>query len=124
MNTQTQTIIEQINNMSQTQLIELNNAYCQSAHLCDDEIFSNDEEFFEMFFGTNTLKAVQATQYGDYKYSDEYVTFNGYGNLDSFSYMDTDKLCELVPTIAKYISENVQDFNHIIEFTEEETEEK
>lgn len=123
MNTQTQTqvenIIEQINNMNSAELIDLNNTYCQSANLCDSEIFSNDEEFFDMFFGTETLRAVQATQYGDYNYSHDYVTFNGYGNLDSFSYMDTDKLCELVPTIAEYIAENQQDFEDMIEFIAE-----
>lgn len=123
MNTQTQTqvanIIEQINNMTPLELIDLNNTYCQSANYPDSEIYANDDEFFSMFFGTDVLRAVQATQYGDYNYSHDWVTFNGYGNLDSFSYMDTDKLCELVPTIAEYIAENPQDFEHIIEFIEE-----
>jgi hypothetical protein len=122
MNTQTQTkrefIINAINEMTPSELIDLNNTYCQSANICDSEIYSNDEDFFETFFGTETLKAVQATQYGDYRYYDDYVTFNGYGNLDSFNYMDTDKLCELVGTIAEYIEENEQDFSHLFDFSD------
>jgi hypothetical protein len=122
MNTQTQTkkdfIINAINEMTPGELIDLNNTYCQSANYADSEIYSNDDDFFDTFFANETLRAVQATQYGDYRYSDDYVTFNGYGNLDSFKYMDTDKLCELVGTIAEYIEDNEQDFTHLFDFSD------
>jgi hypothetical protein len=122
MSTQTQTkkdfIINAINEMTPGELIDLNNTYCQSAHYSDSEIYSNDEDFFETYFANETLKAVRATQYGDYRYSDDYVIFNGYGNLDSFNYMNTDKLCELVGTMAEYIEENEQDFTHLFDFSD------
>ena len=122
MSTTTQTkkdfIINAINEMTASELIDLNNTYCQSANICDSEIYSNDDYFFETYFANETLRAVQATQYGDYRYSDDYVTFNGYGNLDSFKYMDTDKLCELVSTMAEYIEENEQDFTHLFDFSD------
>ena len=43
----------------------------------------NDEEFFDVYFGINTIDAVRAVCYGDYKFEDEFVKFNAYGNLES-----------------------------------------
>ena len=43
----------------------------------------NDEEFFDVYFGINTMDAVRAVCYGDYKFEDEFVKFNAYGNLES-----------------------------------------
>ena len=48
------------------------------------EFWENDEEFFNTFFN-NPMEAIRATYYGDYNYNDEYVKFNGYGNIDSYS---------------------------------------
>ena len=45
----------------------------------------NDEEFFEVFFHGNPMEAVRASHYGEYEYTDDYVRFNGYGNLESLS---------------------------------------
>jgi len=118
-------IIELINNMDQNELVQLNNLYCQSANIYDSEVFSNDEEFFSLFFPNagDGLKVAQAVFYGDYNYSHDWVSFNGYGNLQSYCYFTTDDLCELVSTIAEYIEENADDFSDLIdvsELTEEE----
>lgn len=43
----------------------------------------NDEEFFEVYFDRNVIEAVRAVCYGNYKYTDEFVKFDGYGNLES-----------------------------------------
>ena len=72
-------------NLSDDEKVSLWNEMCSDENRSDDEIFVNDEEFFEMFFANDVIKAVQATQYGKYNYSDDYVQFNGYGNLDSFN---------------------------------------
>ena len=119
--TQTQTtkqtieqIINLINEMDNSDLVQLNNEYCQSAQIYDSEIFENDEDFFQTFFDKDTLKAIQATQFGDYRYHDDWVTFNGYGNLDSFNVVENN-LCELVPTMAEYIVYNYADFNQFDE---------
>lgn len=45
----------------------------------------NDEDFFDAYFGGKPMEAVRAVCYGDYKYMDDYVGFNGYGNLVSLS---------------------------------------
>jgi hypothetical protein len=116
-NTTTQTIeqiINLINEMDNSELVQLNNEYCQSAQIYDSEIFENDDDFFETFFGNQTLKAIQATQYGDYRYHDNWVTFNGYANLDSFNAV-IDNLCELIPTMAEYIVYNYADFSQFDE---------
>lgn len=102
-----------INDMTPSELIELNNTYCQSIDDLDSEIFENDENTLQMFFGNDILRAIQATQYGKYNYHDNYITFNGYGNLDSFSVMNTEKLCEYPETIAEYILDNKYDFKYL-----------
>ena len=45
----------------------------------------NDKDFFDTYFYQDPDEAVRAVCYGDYKYTDEYVKFNGYGNLESCS---------------------------------------
>lgn len=52
------------------------------------EVYENDEEFFNTFFHGNPSEAVRASCYGDYNYMDEYVRFNGYGNLESLNEYD------------------------------------
>ena len=49
------------------------------------DYYENDEYFFEMMFGTKVDDAVRAVCYGDYNYMDDYVRFDGYGNLQSCS---------------------------------------
>lgn len=81
-----------------------------------DEIsyYYNDDDFFAMAFGTNVLDAVRAVCYGDYNYSDDYVRFDTYGNLESAnmyeimnmysSYKDeiADKIVELADVYFEY----------------------
>jgi hypothetical protein len=109
----TSKISKAINEMTQDELIQLNNEYCQQINASDDEVYSNDEEFFEVFFADKVLDAVPAVSYGDYSYSHDYVKFNGYGNLESFSYFGTDNLCELPEVLAEYIHENFSEFEHL-----------
>lgn len=106
-------IIETINEMKESDLVQLNNEYCQSINATDSEIFTNDEEFMEMFFSSSPMRVAQAVCYGNYHYHHEYVRFNGYGNLETFQIMTTDQLCELVPTMAEYIAENFYEFQYL-----------
>lgn len=46
--------------------------------------YENDEEFFETMFQTKD-EVARAVCYGDYNYTDDYVKFNAYGNLESVS---------------------------------------
>ena len=45
--------------------------------------YHNDQEFFDLFFGGNPYKAVQATVSNDYRLSSKFVTFDGNDNLES-----------------------------------------
>lgn len=119
--TTTQQIIDIINEMTEGELVELNNDYCRSANYHDDEVYQNDEDFFLTFFENDTIGAVRAVSYGSYNYSHTYVKFNGYGNLESFSYFTADDLCENVETMAEYIAENLHEFTQFdnVEETEE-----
>jgi hypothetical protein len=113
-NTITQTVVNQvikaINEMDCTDLVMLNNEYCESINGMDSLIYSNDDNFLDDYFNTKSDLA-RAITYGDYRYMDNWATFNGYGNLESFNYMDTDKLCERVEVMAEYIVDTFQDFS-------------
>lgn len=72
--------------------------------------YENDEDFFNAFFSDNPMEVARATFYGNYKYCDQYVRFNGYGNLDSFDDY------EIIQEIKYYIDEVV---NNLLECWEE-----
>lgn len=120
MNTQTVTttaeIIAAIKDMSSENIMSLNNVFCESAHYYDDKIYYNDEETLSMLFGDKVLRAIQATQFGDYRYNDKFIQFDGYANLKSFMYLDQNTLPDTVKNIADYIMENQQDFTAFFEF--------
>src|SRR5699024_5859563 len=70
-----------IRDYEQEEIIEFHNDYCDRT-TNEDQIYENDGDFFDMFF-TNPIDAVRAAQYGDYRYADNFVKFDGYGNLES-----------------------------------------
>ena len=70
------------------------------------EFYENDDDFFEMFFGNRSLDMLHAMKYGNFDFDDEYVKFNGYGNLDSYSYREVkeeveDNLDEIVDNLIE-----------------------
>lgn len=74
-------------------------------HLC---YFENDEEFFNTYFKDKPMEAVRACNYGDYNYCDEYVKFNGYGNLDSYSeYSRNEELKNYIDEILEAVENNI-----------------
>ena len=93
------------------------------------EFWENDEEFFNTFFD-NPMEAIRATYYGDYNYNDEYVKFNGYGNIDSYSEYERieeikDSIDDIVDNLIEYyyniyIDEELGDL--LLELLEEEEE--
>ncbi len=77
-------IREHLDTLPEHEIVNLWNRYCQENNDPDGEIWTNDEEFFEIFF-TKPLDAVRAAHYGEYNFADDFVKFNGYGNLESFN---------------------------------------
>ena len=91
------------------------------------EAYENDEFFFETFF-SNPMEAVRATQFGNYNYSDDYVRFNGYGNLDSCSEWELledlkDNVDEIIDNLVIYYEELCLN-DELKELLEEEDEEE
>lgn len=69
--------------------------------------YQNDEEFFDTFFANKPMDAVRAVQYGEYNYCDDYVKFDGYGNLESISECELttkmqDSIEEIIDAIMEY----------------------
>ena len=95
------------------------------------EFWENDEEFFNTFFD-NPMEAIRATYYGNYNYNDEYVKFNGYGNIDSYTEYERieeikDNIDDIVDNLIEcyyniYINEELESL--LLELLEEEEEEE
>ncbi|QQO40465.1 hypothetical protein 000TH008_37 [Bacillus phage 000TH008] len=101
---------------------------CWSADLDHLDFEENDEEFFKVHFRDDPQKAVRAVCFGDYNYSDEYVRFDGYGNLESFTSWQVEE--ELKSSIDDIIDalENTKDnlnlSDELQELLKEEEEEE
>ena len=90
--------------------------------------YENDEDFFNTFFVDNPMEVARATFYGNYKYCDQYVRFNGYGNLESFDEY------EAMKEVKSYIDDIVSNLlgcweeldidDQLVELLEEEEEEE
>ena len=95
------------------------------------DFFENDEDFFNTFFD-NPMEAIRATYYGNYNYNDDYVKFNGYGNIDSYSEYERieeikDNIDDIVDNLIEcyyniYINEELESL--LLELLEEEEEEE
>jgi hypothetical protein len=115
-------VMEYLEGLDNSELVSIHNEYCQSSGNSDDEIHSNDEEFFETFFSGKVVEAVKAATYGDYDFSHDYVMFDGYANLESFN--DPTGHIDL-GAIADDILENERNYSDIeLEDPEEEEEEE
>ena len=65
-------------------------AYCEySAENGYNSVYDNDDDSINMIFH-NASDAIRSAFFGDYNHSHAYFTFNGYGNLQSFEYLDSD----------------------------------
>ena len=80
-------------------------------------VYENDEEFFNMFFEGKPAELARAIYYGDFNYNDEYIKFNGYGNLETFSKYDYEELLE---ENIEEITENLIEYAEYISIDSEE----
>jgi hypothetical protein len=118
-----------LNNMEEAKqaVQELNSWNGSFDHL---EFYHNDEDFFDTFFEGRPMEAVRAAHFGEYSYGDDYVRFNGYGNLESFNdYQLEQDLKDEIEEIAEAIIENQAhlsldpELEEILEEDEDEDEE-
>lgn len=87
------------------------------------EYYENDDDFFNTYFSNNVIEAVRAVSFGDYNYSDDYVRFDAYGNLESASeYEYYSELENYADEIAERYLELVEsgDIDDVAEVIDEE----
>jgi hypothetical protein len=70
-------------NIGDSEKIDLWNEYCQDENL-DDEILNFDDDFFETYYHNKT-EAARAVCFGKVNWNDDFIQFNGYGNIISMS---------------------------------------
>lgn len=73
------------------------NGHLEEFHWC-----RNDEEFYEIYFSSKE-EVARAVYYGDYRFCDDYVRFNGYGNLETCT--DYDRSYELIDNVEEIFDE-------------------
>ena len=62
-----------------------------------------------MFFENKPAEVARAIYYGDFNYKDNYIKFNGYGNLKTYSEYGYEKLLkENIEEIIDYLIEYVE----------------
>jgi hypothetical protein len=76
--------------LSDGQKISIRNEYCREVANNEDEVYDFDEMFFETFFSeSSAIEVARAVYFGNIQnWSDDYIKFNGYGNLESMSTYD------------------------------------
>lgn len=84
---QLQQVINELNQFATSDLIEVYNEYADQNSY--ERIYDNDELILDDMF-TSHYDAIRAAFYGDYNPSHAYFTFNGYANLQSFDYLDSE----------------------------------
>lgn len=112
---------EKFKELSIGEKLSIFNTYCIEHGDPDNEIYSFDEEFFETYF-SNPMEAARATFFGKIEsWNDEYIKFNGYGNLES---MTEYEVSEDIDNYLEEIFDNPDTWENYIEDEEEEEEEE
>jgi hypothetical protein len=107
-----QAAIDALKNMSDEQLIDLWNEYC-SEDSSDDHISILNEDFIDEHFARPS-EAVRAATAGKFNWADAYVYLDGYANLQTFDYTDSDESPIDFDALFDWI-ERTKDSDEIIE---------
>ena len=88
------------------------------------EYYENNEEFFNTFFYNNPTEAVRSSFYGDYHYCENWVKFDGYGNLKSVNDYELEKeykyyIDEIVNALLEHYQEMIICDKELIKLLEE-----
>jgi hypothetical protein len=90
-------IYKQIENADTDELVRLYNIACEVLKYNDDTIYSFDEDFFTTFFNNKPMEAARAATFGNVNWSDDWIMFDGNGNLESITSavdIDTNRIIE------------------------------
>ena len=132
-NNEYEEIIEYLKNDIETLKDLVSECNSWNGSLEDYNYYENDEYFFDTYFDNKVNEAVRAVCYGNYKYTDDYVRFNAYGNLDSCSKFELeddlkDNVEEIFDTWLELYKDNNVDtyddnFKELVEKYDEKREE-
>lgn len=116
--------IKEMEDFTVEDLIEM----LQEVNNCDSrldfiKVYENDAEFFEMFFHDSAYELAQKISYGVYDFNDQYVRFDGYGNIESLSDYEYEKEIEgyrdeILDAYKELVEENA--INDWLEYLEED----
>jgi hypothetical protein len=113
---------EQIADLTETEQVGIWNEYCEMVNCFDDKILENDLD--ELLVGM-TPSEVWRSISNDYRETDDYCTFNGYGMLESYSYLEYSPFDE--DALVNWIVDNEDTLGYFsdydVEVEEEEEEE-
>ena len=85
---------ELFDELSTSEKVDIYNRYCEESSHYDDTLYIFDEEFFYTYFN-DPMEAARAVFFGNIQsWNDEYIKFDGYGNLESFSDYDVEQEIE------------------------------
>ena len=99
------TIIDIIkSNWSTDELVNAWNLRCEKKGYMD-EFIENMSSFDEMFQNLSPLEIIDKVRGCNFCTGDDYFAFNGYGNLESFSYIE-DYSCFSYEELAEYLVDN------------------
>ena len=79
-----QKLVDYINSRGIDEKLALHNTYCDAANCMDDWIYAM-EELEEVFYDAEKWWLIDRIRYGDFDFTKDFWSFNGYGNLDSYN---------------------------------------
>ena len=94
-------------NLDESELINIYNEYAIANNY--EQIYDNNETFFIDMFGDRVYDAVRSAMFGDYSFHADYVTIDGYGNLDGFN--DPTDFIE-IGVLAEWLCDNQHKINN------------
>lgn len=116
---------ERFNDLSTSEKVSIYNEYQLEHGDPDDTLHEFNEEFFDLYFEGKPMEAARAASFGEINWNDEYIHFNGYGNLESASESEADAIIEdEIEEIFEEIFEHPDVWEDYIEEEEEDTEEE
>lgn len=91
--------------MDTQDIIELWNECIEEVNYPGDRVYGNNMLFFEEMFAHPYDVAIAVT-YGDWIQDDNYVVFNGYGNISSFNYWGDSNSPIDLDVMVEWLSDN------------------
>lgn len=98
-------VIDYLRSADLDDLVNVWNVYCYGVDNYDEEIYPNDDATLDEMF-PSAYEFARSAKYGDYDFRHEYFTFNGYGNIVSFNYLDDDNCPIDLDVLAEWFIEN------------------